>query len=748
MKILLISILIAFPLSIFAQDNQWVTNGPYNARIQDIEIDKTDDQHIIIGTVENGLYQTFNGGQDWTHIDSDIVFHTIREVEIHPFAPDTIFVSTVQGAYRSWDGGVTWDRIQFPTGWQWEIRALLIHPIYPNVIFAAGPFPTSISYISYDGGRTWSESNLTGHITPHEFIADPVDDSTIYALSYSALSRLSIWKTTDLDGSWVNIHNNLDTITAIYDLAISPVNNQILYACGQDLNQVHGKCVYKSIEGGGHWTDITPDSLSIPWINGIHVSEADPNTVYIATYENGVMKSTDGGLTWNEINIGLVGRFTEDVVENNGILYLGTYYNGIYRSLDNGDSWEKISRNIPNTNCNDFTVNNLNPAKQFICTNYSLYRTIDYGQSWELIDVLYPDYNRHLDGVSYHPDSLNTIFAVVYDWYNPQGLGIIRSFDNGLNWEMFNNGFPPNIFSARIFISANSLSTRLLVPSTYGLYISDDYGEDWYHNPDYPGDYTKVGDVSKVDSDHIYIGNYRSSDRGDTWEQVSLPPPYSSVHDIKCHPDDVNTIFITIFGGGVFKSYDRGDTWTDITGNLPIDPDFGNISGLAVSPHNPENLFVTSHHMGVFQTQNGGDNWEEFNEGLNTLISTAYTVVDPIDTSRVYLATGEHSVWSIHRTPVSIEEEKPIAQELNLSSNHPNPFNAVTTISFSLPEPSDVIIEVYDIQGRNVEVINEGRQPAGKHSLTWEAGNISSGVYFYRIQAGDYTATKKMLLLK
>jgi hypothetical protein len=86
--------------------------------------------------------------------------------------------------------------------------------------------------------------------------------------------------------------------------------------------------------------------------------------------------------------------------------------------------------------------------------------------------------------------------------------------------------------------------------------------------------------------------------------------------------------------------------------------------------------------------------------------------------------------------------------EFYLSQNYPNPFNAVTVIRYSLPEPSDVAIEIYDILGRRIETLVNEKQPVGYHHVIWDAKDRPSGMYFYRIQARDYTDTRKMLLIK
>jgi hypothetical protein len=89
-----------------------------------------------------------------------------------------------------------------------------------------------------------------------------------------------------------------------------------------------------------------------------------------------------------------------------------------------------------------------------------------------------------------------------------------------------------------------------------------------------------------------------------------------------------------------------------------------------------------------------------------------------------------------------------IPNNYSLSQNYPNPFNASTLIGYNLPYESQVIIEIYDILGRHIETIHDGLQPAGYHQATWNANYLSTGNYFYIIQAGNYTETKKMLLLK
>ena len=89
-----------------------------------------------------------------------------------------------------------------------------------------------------------------------------------------------------------------------------------------------------------------------------------------------------------------------------------------------------------------------------------------------------------------------------------------------------------------------------------------------------------------------------------------------------------------------------------------------------------------------------------------------------------------------------------IPTEYILTQNYPNPFNPATKINFSLPKGSDVKLTVYNILGQQVEVLVNGFRNAGTYELTWDASNLPSGVYIYRLETGSNVISKKMMLLK
>ena len=83
-----------------------------------------------------------------------------------------------------------------------------------------------------------------------------------------------------------------------------------------------------------------------------------------------------------------------------------------------------------------------------------------------------------------------------------------------------------------------------------------------------------------------------------------------------------------------------------------------------------------------------------------------------------------------------------------LGGNYPNPFNAHTTIGYNLPHESPVILEVFDVLGRKIETLVDGNQAPGPHSVVWDADYVSTGMYFYRFQADNYSETRRMSIIK
>lgn len=202
------------------------------------------------------------------------------------------------------------------------------------------------------------------------------------------------------------------------------------------------------------------------------------------------------------------------------------------------------------------------------------------------------------------------------------------------------------------------------------------------------------------------------------------------------------------YGNELAKSTDNGLTW-DI-----VYADYAGFSftKLAAHPINSNNIYGIGRHSPDYVDRpivsyDGGSTWilAYPNEELtyNPLLC-----VDLSDPDFAYF-TGVDGIKRLNMgefTDVSNDLSMP--RNCRLISAHPNPFNASTTIQYSLSEASHVTIEIYDLLGRHIETLVDAEMPAGYHQATWDATDQASGMYFYKIQAGEFTETKKMMLLK
>ena len=109
---------------------------------------------------------------------------------------------------------------------------------------------------------------------------------------------------------------------------------------------------------------------------------------------------------------------------------------------------------------------------------------------------------------------------------------------------------------------------------------------------------------------------------------------------------------------------------------------------------------------------------------------------------------AEGIAYLVKAPPVAVEDIMSLPRRYSLEQNYPNPFNPITTIEFSIPQSDLVSIKVYDILGKEVSTLASDYLPIGNHTVNWNGNNQSSGIYFIRMESGNFTQTRKMLLLR
>ena len=144
-----------------------------------------------------------------------------------------------------------------------------------------------------------------------------------------------------------------------------------------------------------------------------------------------------------------------------------------------------------------------------------------------------------------------------------------------------------------------------------------------------------------------------------------------------------------------------------------------------------------------------GNGGASTSNGSNRIVGTVgQTVIGPSSNASNISNAG---FWYQFVDLITSVEQIPndgLPKEFRLQQNYPNPFNPTTTIQFAVPKTSNVTIKIYDVIGRQVATLIDDEYQPGQYKVVFEAGQLATGMYIYRIQAGDFLETKKLMLLK
>ncbi len=349
--------------------------------------------------------------------------------------------------------------------------------------------------------------------------------------------------------------------------------------------------------------------------------------------------------------------------------------------------------------------------------------------------------------------------------------GVSVSTDNGENWRSINSGLSGlGVWSLEV--SADTVGdTTIFAGAWSGVYSSTDWGENW-----------KITGLSSttmpvysiiIFDNYIYAatfsgGLFLSQDNGWTWKIIDVNPPGTTGYDpipvsapiysirLFAGPE-ANTIIVGSIGGLYYTSF--GDTLF-----------YADTSFAKVYKQDAPVLCFASRNDTLFTAV--GTNFYKlfwgysyFRDYYGNIIDTLHvydarrlnipylggqTVYTLVLNNAYFFAGTEDGIWRL-RYPEAItgvESSQEVPAGFVLEQNYPNPFNPTTTIIYQLPVVSNVTLIVYDLLGRPVATLVNEHQTAGRHSVKFDAGELPSGVYFYRLQAGSFVRTKKMILLQ
>jgi len=301
--------------------------GITSAGVISIVVDWNDGKTAYAGTL-GGVFRTGDAGLTWVKVGKSLPGDPAISLAMSANDSNTVYASLLgRGIYRSTDGGTTWAAAGnggLPAS---DARPVLANHALASVVYSSADLTGA--YFSFDGGESWLASSHGMSLWVRRLVIHPTFPNVIYAVAL----RGGIFRSDDAGGTWRNL-GLIDQY--LLDLAVHPTNPNIAYA-------TTNTGIYRILDGGASgWEFIGPDVF----VMDVEVNPSDPNILYAAATNNeGMFKSVDGGTRWTPINNGLdvtdVFTLVIDPVEPD-ILYAGTSSGGVFVTTNGGGSWVPI----------------------------------------------------------------------------------------------------------------------------------------------------------------------------------------------------------------------------------------------------------------------------------------------------------------------------------------------------------------------------------------------------------------------
>jgi photosystem II stability/assembly factor-like uncharacterized protein len=773
------------------QSQSWISIGPqptntsfYHAvsgRITSLAVDPTNSNTVYAAAAGGGLWKSTDAGTTWTPLTDNFQRLSSGSVAIDPNHPSTIYYGTGElnfnidgypgvGVFKSTDGGTTWNQVvatsSVPLYYTGNIVVASNSTVYISGLYDA--------YKSTNGGASWTELGLTDGAVD-DIIADPTNPNIIYASYGSTWSgdstNYGVYKSTDGGTSWTWLKSGLPPASQVsrVSLAIAPSNDQVLYAAINGARPSNSSLdtnrVYTSTNGGASWSLLPSVTAtkdfggSQGWYNNvISVDPNHPDTVYLGGID--FWKSTNGGQTWTNLTNGYGTNNGKNIhVDQHAIAFANgngsTFYigndGGVWQTTNGGTTFSDLNANLQTIQFYDIDADQ-NTSSRTIGGTQDNGTQSDNQPSTTWTEI----YGGDGGYVLIDPKNSNIIYT---EYVNG---ALQKSTDGGSTFNQITTGIPSGEQGYWLTpYVMDPQNDNLLYTATSKIYRSTNGGSNWSATS---GDLKSSSDlfttmsISPVEGNVVYAGisGYRgaadtaylyiTTDGGASWNNVTGNLPKSTdFARVTADPTHKGVAYLAVLVGisnHVLRTTNYGQTWTglDSSGN-----GFPNVPTKVIAVDSTNGYIYAGTYAGVYRSTDNGATWAQYGTGLPN------AVVDDIaiQYSTHVLRVGTHGrgAWQVNvTTGVASPSDRPYT--FAVGQNFPNPFNPTTVISYQLSASSNVTLKIYDVLGREVETLINEKESAGSHSVNFDATTLPSGVYFYRLVAGNMTATKKMVLLK
>jgi photosystem II stability/assembly factor-like uncharacterized protein len=327
--------------------------------------------------------------------------------------------------------------------------------------------------------------------------------------------------------------------------------------------------------------------------------------------------------------------------------------------------------------------------------------------------------------------------------------GILNTTDGGITWNKQNSG------GTYSFSSVFCLNKNIVYVTDYNIKYTTDGGISWY-NQTVPNS-AIIWDILFINADEGFAvgGNcnccvggvngayiFHTTNGGGTWSTQKYDSTLVGYLGVSFINDSTGTVVGT--GGTILHTTDGGKTWNSQNSGTTEDiwVVFYFNSNLAYAVGG--NCSIVNNGI-ILCTENGGETWTKQDIPTDNPIYKVFFINDSTG-----VAVGHRGTILRTKTggvPMKNQENDMFGQ-LSLSQNYPNPFSRSTSIRFQISESYHVTLKVYDINGQEVATLVNEQMIPGSHEVTWNAEGFPAGVYFYKLEAGTYIKSRKLVLIR
>lgn len=678
----------------------WTSRGPGNVagRAREILVDPGDASNNTwyVASVGGGVWKTDDAGTSWRQLTDEVPNLPISALVQAPSNPDILYAGTGESFYsvdvingngilKSTDRGETWTQLASTLDdYRFNnISRILVSPTDANLVLASATVgrykgayePTSNIFRSTNGGASWSVvhtetgTGVFGDPRILQLVEDPYNFNVQYACVYGG----GIRKSTDAGLTWTTINNGITNLSGRFELAVSTINTNYLYASSQGSGHAE---LWVSWNGGSTWNETFESGTEPNWLGGqgwydntIVCDPSDARIVYVGGPE--LWKITLA-------SVGSTSRVTSRLasyswphpdhhalrivpLQGGGWYLLNTNDGGVARTASGATGYTMPITGMVTT--------------QFYGVDKAPGRSAYFGGTqdngtWQSGDD--PDelaaYDFRIGGDGYETswhfdDPLKLIGGYQYN-------GLQRSLDGGNTWESATSGMTNNSSSTAPFITKIAKTQKrpdtIFSVGVSGVWKSTNFGASWTLTPIAPADLGPLNSflnvrVSNANPDIVWAGSRMdatgrmnvSTDNGATFSPTSLYPlaVMGLSSGLATHPTDPNTAYM-LFGFAqrpkILRTTDLGANWTDITGfngsGVTSSNGFPDVAvyDLVVWPNDTNRLWAAT-EIGIVESLDGGGSWALANYNLPAVGVWRLVAVE----DEIIAGTHGRGIWSM-----------------------------------------------------------------------------------------------------